>query len=258
MIRKLMNLSMIALLIGTIAFVASAQNRGGNGPNGNSVNVVTLAGTVESVNLRLGQGCPSFTLLKTDGRTVTILTGPYYILMENRFAINIGDRMSVQAFESLRFENTYVAVELNNLTTGATLILRDRDGRPRWNNGPGKPGRGCGVRQPIGNPANVVMLEGVIDSVSIGIGQGHPSFTLALADSRTVAVLAGPYYFLLENDFEINVGDRMEVRAFPSLRFADTYVAVELKNLGTGAVLTLRDENGVPVWSRGPGRGPRF
>jgi hypothetical protein len=215
---------------------------------------------VDSVNLRIGQGCPSFTLTKADGRTATIITGPYYILMENNFAINVGDRMIVRAFPSFQFENTYVAVELKNLTTGATLIPRDRDGRPRWNNGPGRlgHGRGCGVRQPIGNPANIVSLDGAVDSVSIGIGQGHPSFTLALADGRTVAVLAGPYYFLLENDFEINVGDRMSVRAFPSLRFADTYVAVELKNLMTGAVLTLRDENGVPVWSSGPGRGRCF
>ncbi|MBI3949990.1 MAG: hypothetical protein HY314_06000 [Acidobacteria bacterium] len=264
MTRKLLNISIVALIIGAVSFVATAQNpqnRGGNRPNATLTNIVSLEGVVESVNLRIGQGTPSFTLAKANGSKVTVITGPYYILLENNFAINVGDQMVVRAFPSL-FENTYVAVELKNLTTGAALTLRDENGFPLWTRGggPGGPGRGhyCGANWPIANPADIVSLEGAVGSVNMGIGQGFPSFTLTQAGGNTVTVITGPYYILLENDFEINVGDQMAVRAFPSLRLENTYVAIELKNLSTGAVLSLRDENGVPLWSNGPRRGRRF
>jgi hypothetical protein len=269
MIRKLLNISIAALIIATATFVAVAQNqqnRGGNGPSGPptggcQINIVTLTGTVESVNMGIRQKYPSFILAQDNGSKTTVLTGPYYILLENKFAIDIGNRMEVQAFPSLQFANSYVAVTLHNVTNDTTLTLRDENGLPVWTRGGGPAGKAgrarCFLNQPpYFDPSAIASFKGEVGSVSMGIGQGYPSFTLTnKVDGRVVTIITGPYYLLVENDFEISTGDNMSVTAFPSLRFKDTYVAVELKNDDTSAVLTLRDENGLPLWGPGPGRG---
>jgi len=104
------------------------------------------------------------------------------------------------------------------------------------------------------DPANRVLLEGIVESVNIGRGQGFPSFTLMQADGRKATVVASPFWALLDANFKIALGDSMSVLAYPSLRYTDTYIAAELKNLTNGTILTLRDANGVPVGGRG-GRG---
>jgi hypothetical protein len=106
------------------------------------------------------------------------------------------------------------------------------------------------------NPATIVSLEGAVQRVDMELGERFPSFTLTKADGTRVTIMAGPYRLLLEKDFEINVGDRMSVRAFPSLRFEGVYVAIELKNLTTGETITLRDDDGAPRWGPGRGREP--
>ncbi|HYK88473.1 MAG TPA: hypothetical protein VE398_06865 [Acidobacteriota bacterium] len=101
-------------------------------------------------------------------------------------------------------------------------------------------------------------LEGTVESVSMAAGQGMPSFTIQAGDKKAI-IVASPYWALTKANFDIKVGDRMSILAFPSLQFSDTYVAADLKNLTTGKTLLLRDDNGIPVNGIGPrhGAGPR-
>ncbi len=112
-------------------------------------------------------------------------------------------------------------------------------------------GRGAGAQancpQPGIDLANKVSLEGTVESVNMGPGQGFPSFILVLSDGKKATILSSPYRALMNANYSIRANDRMSVLAYPSLQVNDTYVAAELKNLTTGTVLTLRDENGLPV-----------
>ena len=94
------------------------------------------------------------------------------------------------------------------------------------------------------------VLEGVVDGISMGRGQGTPSFTM-VANGKKVVIVASPFRALLDADYKISIGDRMNVTAYPFREVQDTLAAAELRNLTTGAILTLRDENGVPIMADG-------
>ena len=109
----------------------------------NPAAATTIAGTVESVNLGRGMGFPSFTLKQKDGKEVTIVASPYRLLLDAEYEIARGNEMSILVFPSPRYENTFIAVELTNQTTGKSLTLRNAEGYPvGWRVGRG--GRGAG------------------------------------------------------------------------------------------------------------------
>ncbi len=119
--------------------------------------------------------------------------------------------------------------------------------------------RGLGAQgnmvHPNIDPANKVTLDGTVESINMGPGQGFPSFTLVLSDGKRVTVVASPYRALLSANFKIAIGDHMLVLGFPSLQYQDTYLAAELKNLTNGTTITLRDASGTPVVGQGgPGQ----
>ncbi len=103
--------------------------------------------------------------------------------------------------------------------------------------------------------AGKTALDGTVESVSMGPGQGMPSFVIQTVDNKKATIIASPYWTLVNAQFEISVGNRISVLAFPSLSFQGTYVAAELKNLTTGKSLALRDDNGIPVGGIGPRHG---
>ncbi len=111
-------------------------------------------------------------------------------------------------------------------------------------------GPGLGVAASQLDLAGKTVLEGVVDGISMGRGQGTPSFTM-VADGKKVSIVTSPYRALLDANYKISIGDRMNVVAFPFVDLVDIYAAAELKNLTTGVVLTLRDANGVPLLSNG-------
>ncbi len=112
--------------------------------------------------------------------------------------------------------------------------------------------QGYGSRQCIScqtnfDPASAVSLEGIVESVNMGPGQGLPTFTLNRSDNTKAIIIASPFRVLLSANYKIALGDHMQVLAFPSLNYENTYVAAELKNLTNGTILTLRDATGTPV-----------
>jgi len=110
------------------------------------------------------------------------------------------------------------------------------------------PGQGAAVSHL--DLAGKTVLEGVVDGINMGRGHGTPSFTM-VADGKKVTIVTSPYRAVIDADYKISMGDRINVLAYPFTQQKDTYAAAELKNLTTGAVLTLRDENGVPAMGNG-------
>jgi len=153
--KSVFYLSAIAvLMVPVLAATAQMHQRWGGSPTqGNAfcpnldpANKVSLDGIVESVNMERGQGAPSFALVQSNGKKVTIIAGPYWALVNANYKIAQGDRMSVLAYPSVQYENIYVAAELRNQTNGMVLTLRDE-------NGTAAGGRGgmCGAC-PMGRP----------------------------------------------------------------------------------------------------------
>jgi hypothetical protein len=243
--RKLIYLGIVVTAFSSLMLAQNGPNQGGNRPNQNAANVVVLEGLVETANMY--EGPPSFTMSSAGG-PITIMAGPRRLLVRNSFGINVGDRLRVAAFQSPRLTGVYVAMTLQNPDTGATVTLRDSDGFPLSGRGGRSGRRSCSACYM--DPSDVVSLEGPVADVHMGVGQKHPTFALSQADGTLVSILTGPYYLLLEGNFAINTGDRMAVRAYPSSQFENSYVAIELENLSTGAVLTLRDDDGIPLWGR--------
>jgi hypothetical protein len=93
----------------------------------------------------------------------------------------------------------------------------------------------------------VQTVEGVVSAVHIGYGSQYPSIQIGQTSLKIA-----PVWFLLENDFEIKVGDSLRATAAPALDPKDPYLAaIALTNLATNASLTLRDSNGIPLWLNG-------
>lgn len=87
-------------------------------------------------------------------------------------------------------------------------------------------------------------IEGPITSVQIGYAVGYPSIVV----NRNTIRLA-PVWYLLENDFELAVGDLVRVVAAPAYRDA-TLHAIAVEKLKAGVRLVMRDEAGLPLWTR--------
>ena len=100
------------------------------------------------------------------------------------------------------------------------------------------------------NLAQAQNITGPITTVDIAYGAQYPSITV-----NQTAIKVAPRWFLLEQDFELQVGDSVTVVAAPCV--ADSYLlAISITNNGTSGSIALRDSSGLPLWS-GTGGGHR-
>lgn len=98
---------------------------------------------------------------------------------------------------------------------------------------------------------SAVELEGIVESLTMGFGQGTPSFILSVPGRDSVTVVLGPYRAWSDSGFELKAGMTVSVRAFASSNQPNTYRAVEIRDPATGATAHLRAGGGMP------GRGGR-
>lgn len=120
----------------------SGQNRGHGGgqpgagqgsPSGLDLAAMTeVHGAVTTVSFALGQRRSSFTLQATDGPVYTVTVGPLWYLAANEFTLRSGDVASVVMAPSLTNPGEWVAFQIRDETTGATIVLRDEEGFPLW------------------------------------------------------------------------------------------------------------------------------
>jgi hypothetical protein len=216
---------------------------------------------------------PSVTLQDAALGAVTVYLGPYRTLADSKFEIKTGQVLQVKAFADPRTAGAYAAIELRD-GSGAVAVLRNAAGMPLrggWARGlQGAMGRGMmrgagPARAMAGGPgtgdcAICTRLDlkagrtfaGIVQNVEMGPGQGLPNFTL-LADGKATVIVASPFWVLQQADFTVSVGDSLAVFAYPSLQQEGYYVAAEIVNAGTKQSVKLRDENGIPLGSRGRG-----
>ena len=285
--NRIFAVGLIILLAGVLASTGMAQTRMQQRGAGQlaaqnidvNSNIITLAGAVTGVNMAPGQRMPSITLQSNTGE-VTVMVGPYRLLADKKFEIEQGQILEVKAFQDPRTPGAFVATELKDTSTGATVNLRSAAGTPQSGRGAMGMMRGGGMMRGMGGAGGGLMngmgggmmngmgacadcayldlkakttLEGTAQTVTMAAGQGFPNFTLQ-AGSNTFTVVAGPFWALQPADFKISQGDRLSVEAYPSLQHQNTWVAAAIQNLTTQKSIRLRDENGQPLGMRG--RGP--
>lgn len=102
------------------------------------------------------------------------------------------------------------------------------------------------------DPKTEVTVKGTIEEVQEHPSRGGPhtgQHVMLETDSGRLDVHFGPTDYWMENGFELNTGDSIEVTGSKTkVDDADVLIAREVKK--GEEVVTLRDEQGVPAWSR--------
>ena len=94
------------------------------------------------------------------------------------------------------------------------------------------------------NMAKQQTVTGAITSVQIAAGAQYPSIVV-----NKVQIKVAPVWYLLENDFELAVGQSVRITAAPSNTANDPYLyAIDITKTSGGAKIALRDSLGVPLW----------
>ena len=103
------------------------------------------------------------------------------------------------------------------------------------------------------NLDKVATLRGKVESVKVAAGTGYPSITLTSDEGEQVNILVAPQWFLRDHNFALKEGDRLIVRVVKTqITQQRRNVAVELEQ-ADGTRLKLRDDNGLPLWTKGSG-----
>lgn len=164
---------------------------------------------------------------------------------------------------SLRHRGTFRTVSLLAvlLVAAWTLGMTAFAGGGPGPSGPvDKPGTGV----PAVDPSQSIVLEGPVVSFLAGPGSTLPTLIVDDAALGATTVRLGPYWFLADAGFTASAGDTVRLTAYPCSLCSAGYVAATLENLSTGVSVTLRAEDGTPLWpgqprhgavAPGPGRG---
>ncbi len=255
----------IGLLIGALSVTLMAQVRmqgrgmmnqaGQNAPR----NTVTLVGAVTAASLAAGQGMPMITLRTSSGE-VTVLVGPYRILMDNKFSISVNQNLQVEAFLDPRIPDTYKATRITDVGTGVSVSLATSGKSMRMGMGPRPGGAMRGMRNCVFSATdldlkNKTILTGTVQSLNLNPGKNPPTIIVSTG-SGAVAIAICPLQPVMRTTFQISVNDNVSIVAYPVTHATASYLAAEISNLTTQKSVKIRDENGLPtvMQGRGPGK----
>lgn len=108
-----------------------------------------------------------------------------------------------------------------------------------------------GTRSPMYDPKTETTITGTVEDIQQQAGRGAGSGThlMLKTDSGSFDVHVGPTAYLEQKQFAFAKGEQIEVTGSKvKLGNTDTILAREIKK--DGKVLTLRDAQGIPQWSR--------
>ncbi|HUI73529.1 MAG TPA: hypothetical protein VLX32_01215 [Candidatus Acidoferrum sp.] len=129
-------------------------------------------------------------------------------------------------------------------------------------------GSGQGRQMPKYDPATEVTVKGTVEEVQEGMMQpghmqqmgsmgqmgqmGHMGLHLVLkTESASYTVLVGPTQYVKDKGFTFEKGDTVQVTG-SKVKYGEGEALIAREITKGGKVLTLRNEQGIPKWSRGP------
>jgi hypothetical protein len=121
-----------------------------------------------------------------------------------------------------------------------------------WKGWRGSGGWGMGTQyQGLYSPATVETISGTVEAVDKTTpmrGMHYGIHLLVKTDKETISVHLGPEWYLERLDTKIEKGDEVQVKGSRVTMMGNpAIIAAEVKK--GDAVLKLRDDNGIPVWS---------
>jgi hypothetical protein len=251
--RKSFGVVAVMAVLGFSLLVFGQQGRGmqqGAGPYQAAIDSVIFQGWVESVTPDSEHGTSLVLKLKNTSK-VAIMLGLNFGT-QTGLSLTKGQELIVKAFPSQLLADTYRALEITDVATGTLLKLSTGGMGQHMGGGAGMMGRGMG-RMGAGNgqgacpidPATAVILNGVVTNTNIGLGMGHPTFTVA-QNGKEFTVMAGPVWAL--DGLNLKKNDVVSVKAFVCSENSGYYVAAEITDATAKTSVKLRDENGIPVF----------
>ncbi len=103
---------------------------------------------------------------------------------------------------------------------------------------------------PLIATADTVTTEGVVVQFVAGPGQGMPELQVEDAAGVLHTFILGPFWYLKEQGFTAQAGDSVIVTAYPCTLCDTGFAVAAVVNVTAGVTLTLRDEDGLPIWPR--------
>lgn len=118
---------------------------------------------------------------------------------------------------------------------------------------PGGPGTAAGAQyQRMYDPKTVETVSGEVvkvNQIAHRRGRGHGVYLILKTDKEEIPVHLGPSRYLDRQETKIGQNDKIEVKgSLVTFKGKQVLIAAEVKK--GDALLTLRDENGVPAWRR--------
>jgi hypothetical protein len=118
---------------------------------------------------------------------------------------------------------------------------------------------GWGMNSPFNrmiDPNKIETIFGTVEKIDITTPHrmmSHGVYLNLKTEKELIQVILGPVWYIERLDFQLNVGDQVEVKGFPViLQGKQSMIAAEIKK--GNDLLILRDIHGIPVWSRAMGK----
>jgi len=133
-----------------------------------------------------------------------------------------------------------------------SLLVATEPFAQSWKGWRGSGGWGRGTQyQRVYDPATVETISRIVESVDETTpmrGMHYGIHLLVKTDKETISVHLGPGWYIERLDTKIEKGDKVQVKGSRvTIGGKSAIIASEVKK--GDAVLKLRDDNGIPVWS---------
>ena len=141
---------------------------------------------------------------------------------------------------------------MKKIMTGVAMVLAVTVAGEGW--AQQRRGRGAGEGPQVDTSAKVT-LQGEVVRLTAGFGAGMPTLVVAAGGEEHQFVL-GPFRNLQAQGFEAQAGDQVAVQGFACTGCPNPFAVAAVENLTRGVTLTLRGEDGLPLWQSGRGGRP--
>jgi hypothetical protein len=189
----------------------------------------------------------------TEGEELVIGTGPMDLAAEG-FALQVGEAVQVRGYWDA---NEFKATQLTRLATGQTLILRDEFGQPAWA-GSGRSAQGSAQGDQTGT--GQAQVEGWIQLLGTVVSVDADALVIQTTSGEQIVVENRPWWFAQEQGFSARAGDEVTLTGFYEGEDSSTgsgqgFEVGRIDDATNGQTVTIRDENGRPMWAARGRRG---
>ncbi len=205
-----------------------------------AVETVVLEGVVTAFTAGAGTGQPTLTLDVGDAVLVDVRLAPYRVLRDLGFVVDVGDDVRIVAMPCEYCEADYAALEVVNLTTNQSFVLRDDAGHPSWaRTGWLRVNDEAVVSASIGTES--LVASGIVVAFVGGPGEGEPTLTLEV-DGEAIDFRVSPFHVWNAAGWIPAAGQELSI-TYVEVHLADGVVnlAISVYDPVTGVTLYLRD-----------------